>query len=279
MTRTGASPRLARHLAEPFVEINPEDAARFEVANRGFARVSTQYGDCVLRVVVTDRQPGGHIFAPIHWTDETAAQARVGALVAPFFDPHSGQPEAKATPATIAPLAFEREGFVLSRKPLALPRTFWWVRVAIPGGIGYRVAGDLSNDDWLASFGSGFETGDIVEFRDAARGILRLATFADDRAEHVLAIAPHAAPWDAALALFARDGLNRAERLALLSGNAADGASADDPVICACFGVRAGRIQAAIGEGCRDAAAIGAKLEAGTNCSSCLPEIRRMIKG
>jgi assimilatory nitrate reductase catalytic subunit len=170
MTRTGASPRLARHLAEPFVEINPEDAARFDVANSGFARVATQYGDCALRVVVTDRQPRGHIFAPIHWTNETAARARVGALVAPFVDPHSGQPEAKATPATIAPLAFEREGFILSRKPLTLPKTFWWVRVAVTGGVGYRIAGDLSNDGWLASLGSGFETGDIVEFRDEARG-------------------------------------------------------------------------------------------------------------
>ena len=84
MTRTGASPRLARHLPEPFVEINPSDAMRLGVEDGGFARVATPYGSCVLRAVATERQPAGHIFAPIHWSDETASDARIGALVAPF---------------------------------------------------------------------------------------------------------------------------------------------------------------------------------------------------
>jgi NAD(P)H-nitrite reductase large subunit len=38
-----------------------------------------------------------------------------------------------------------------------------------------------------------------------------------------------------------------------------------------------GVIEGAIAGGCADAAAVGAETKAGTNCGSCLPEIRRML--
>jgi bacterioferritin-associated ferredoxin len=38
-----------------------------------------------------------------------------------------------------------------------------------------------------------------------------------------------------------------------------------------------GRITAAIAAGATNAAAIGAKLKAGTNCGSCIPELKRLI--
>ena len=53
MTRTGESPRLGQHLPEPFVEVHPDDALKFGVADGDFARVTTDYGQCTLRV---DRQ-------------------------------------------------------------------------------------------------------------------------------------------------------------------------------------------------------------------------------
>ncbi|OYW40503.1 MAG: hypothetical protein B7Z45_04205, partial [Azorhizobium sp. 12-66-6] len=49
------------------------------------------------------------------------------------------------------------------------------------------------------------------------------------------------------------------------------------PLVCACFGVSAGAISAAIAAGDGDAAAIGARLKAGTNCGSCLPEIAQIL--
>ena len=106
MTRTGLSPRLGAHLPEPFVEVHPDDAAAHGLTHGGFARVSSPYGACVLKVVVSEGQQRGSLFAPIHWSDETASSARVGELVTPANDPYSGQPEAKATPAAIAPVAF-----------------------------------------------------------------------------------------------------------------------------------------------------------------------------
>ncbi len=122
MTRTGASPRLGQHLPEPFVEVHPDDAARYGVADGDFARVTTDYGQCTLRVVVSERQQRGMLFAPIHWSEVTATAARVGSLVAPHTDPFSGQPENKATPASIAPYEYVFRGFALSRTPLELAR-------------------------------------------------------------------------------------------------------------------------------------------------------------
>jgi assimilatory nitrate reductase catalytic subunit len=117
MTRTGLSPRLGQHLPEPFVEVHPDDALKYGVTDGSFARVTTDYGQCTLRVIVSERQQRGMLFAPIHWSEANATGARVGALVAPITDPFSGQPENKATPAAIVPYEYVFRGFALSRKP------------------------------------------------------------------------------------------------------------------------------------------------------------------
>ena len=63
----------------------------------------------------------------------------------------------------------------------------------------------------------------------------------------------------------------------LLSGKSADGVANAGPVVCACFGVGRGTICDAISAGANSAAAIGAQLKAGTNCGSCIPELKRLI--
>jgi assimilatory nitrate reductase catalytic subunit len=108
MTRTGLSPKLARHTPDPFVEVNPDDASKLGLNADGFARVSTAHGSAVLRVKITAAQVPGRIFAPIHWNDETAggrALARLCIL----------QPDSKAVLATLAPVSYAAHGFVLSR--------------------------------------------------------------------------------------------------------------------------------------------------------------------
>jgi anaerobic selenocysteine-containing dehydrogenase len=80
MTRTGLSPKLASHMPDPFVEMNPDDAGQLGLAADGFAKVSTAHGSAVLRVNITAAQVHGRIFVPIHWNDATSARARIGAL-------------------------------------------------------------------------------------------------------------------------------------------------------------------------------------------------------
>jgi assimilatory nitrate reductase catalytic subunit len=117
MTRTGLSPRLVTHIGEPFVEIHPDDARRFGLEQGMLARVLTAHGTAHLRVLVSRNQRPGALFVPIHWSSENSSDARIGAMVQSVADPVSGQPESKATPARIEPLAVSHYGFALSRRP------------------------------------------------------------------------------------------------------------------------------------------------------------------
>jgi assimilatory nitrate reductase catalytic subunit len=278
MTRSGISPRLGQHLPEPFVEIHPGDATRFGVTDGGFARVITDYGQCTLRVAVSERQQRGMLFAPIHWSEATASAARVGALVAPFTDPYSGQPENKATPVSIMPYEYVFRGFALSRVQLELPDHVWWARIAVTGGYGYLLAdnADLAGwQSWLRSVAGG----DLAEYRDFGGGIYRAASFSDQRIETCLFVGParDAGDWGVVKSLFAADTLGDDQRRMLLSGKSIDGLASVGPVVCACFGVGRTTILAAIAAGARSAAEIGAQLKAGTNCGSCIPEMKRLI--
>jgi assimilatory nitrate reductase catalytic subunit len=278
MTRSGVSPRLGQHLPEPFVEVHLDDALKFGVVDGGFARVVTDYGQCTLRVAVSERQQRGMLFAPIHWSEETASSARVGALVAPFTDPFSGQPENKATPASIAPYEYVFRGFALSRAKLEMPDHAWWARVAVPGGFGYLFAdnADLAFwQSWLRSVTSG----DLAEYKDFGGGVFRAAAFAGDRIDTCLFVGParDAGDWNVVKSLFAADSLSDDQRRMLLSGKSTDGLESAGPIVCACFGVGRTTICAAIAAGAGTAAGIGVQLKAGTNCGSCIPELKRLI--
>ena len=93
MTHSGQSPRMANHSPEPFVEVHPTDAASLGLSGGSFARLRSSHGTCVLKVVITENQRRGCLFAPIHWSGDTASSARIGELVTPANDPYSGQPK------------------------------------------------------------------------------------------------------------------------------------------------------------------------------------------
>jgi assimilatory nitrate reductase catalytic subunit len=281
MTRTGLSSRLGAHLPEPFVEVHADDARKAGLHHGGFARVTTPYGTCVLKVVVGDGQMRGSLFAPIHWSGETASSGRVGELVTPATDPFSGQPEAKATPAAIAPLEFLYRGFALSRTRLALPAETWWARAAIKDGEGVLLATNDAPSLWreraVALFGSEAE---IAEYVDEPRGSYRMAAFVEGRLAGCLFIGPaDAAPqWDAVKLLFESEDMGEGQRRAVLSGKSTDGLADPGPVICACFGVGLHVIRTALAEGAAgNVEEIGKALRAGTNCGSCLPELKRIV--
>ena len=236
MTRSGLSPRLGAHLPEPFVEVHPADAERLSVTDGGFARLRSPHGACVLKVKVSEGQQRGSLFAPIHWSAETASSARIGDLVAPANDPYSGQPEAKATPVSIEPVAFAYRGFALARLPLAMPADSWWSRVTVANGAGWLLASNETPEAWRehakAMFGADTE---IAEYVDGLRGSYRMAAFIDGRLTGALFIGPaEAAPqWDTVKALFEAESLGDAQRRAVLSGRSTDGMADPGPVICA----------------------------------------------
>jgi assimilatory nitrate reductase catalytic subunit len=125
----------------------------------------------------------------------------------------------------------------------------------------------------------GAVSGDIAEYRDFGGGVYRAASFVDDRIEACLFVGPahDAGDWDVVKRLFAADTLTDDERRMLLSGRSTEGVVSAGPVICACFGVGRASICDAIAAGAVTTAEIGARLKAGTNCGSCLPELKRLI--
>ncbi len=281
MTRTGLSPRLASHLPEPFIEIHPDDATSVGLADDDFARVVTPYGSCVLKVSVSDGQRRGSLFAPIHWSDTNASSARVGELVNPATDAFSGQPETKATPAAIMRIDYRFAGFLLTNQPITLPHHTWWAKSAAVGGEGVLLASEDGPERWRsfahAQTGGGVS---LAEYLDQPRGIYRAAGFADGRLAFCLFVGPASQRprWDVAKALLAAETLADRQRRILLSGKSADGMADAGPVVCACFGVGLNAIRTALASGeAVDVASIGEALRAGTNCGSCLPELKRIV--
>jgi assimilatory nitrate reductase catalytic subunit len=279
MTRSGKAPRLARHLPVPFIEIHPDDAAALAVVDGAFARVTTRRGECVLTVVVTDRQQCGHLFASIHWSDETAAHARIGALIEPITDPYSGQPESKATPARIEPVAFASRGFLLAREAVRPRLTELCTLVTIERGVGALFTSNADVFAWRRFFQSLGARGQIIEYLDEARGVYRAAQLSGDRIGLCLFVGPDEArtAFDVTSALFGQSSLTLDQRKALLSGRASDGSADDGAIVCACYGVGAKSIAREIEQGAASVAEIGARLKAGTNCGSCVPEIKRAL--
>jgi assimilatory nitrate reductase catalytic subunit len=219
------------------------------------------------------------LFVPIHWNEQNSSSARVGSLVAGFTDPFSGQPEAKATPAAIASHVYLQRGFVLSRRPLALPDGVWWSRVAVTGGYGYLLAHNLGADLWQDWFAANARQDDVAAYDDRAGGTYRAAAFANGRVELCLFSGAFAeqVEWDVVKAMFEQGAVSAEERRMLLSGRSGDGLAGSGPIVCACFGVGRNPIDDAISGGACSVAAIGATLKAGTNCGSCIPELKRML--
>jgi assimilatory nitrate reductase catalytic subunit len=262
MTRTGCSVLLGSHRPVPFVEVHPLDAAAHGLKHDGFARVRTRHGACILKVVVADGQRRGSIFAPIHWSDETASSARVGDLVAADTDPVSGQPEAKATPAALERIDFAFQGFALARRPLTLPRGTWWARVACAEGDGYVFASDHGPLRWHAVAPELFgEHAVLTQYIDRGRGIYRAAAFLGG---------------ELAGCIFLHRAGDPAPAVAAGNGIAIPGL-APVPVVCACFGVRLKAVREAMASRAAPSVEdIGRILRAGTKCGSCLPELRSM---
>ncbi len=282
MSRTGRSPRLASHLPEPFVDMHPADALSFGLGDGALVRVATRWGRMVVRLRTSGEIARRCIFVPIHWNGATASDARVGALVNPAVDAVSGEPEFKYTPARVEPFVVSWYGFVLTRRPLPVQTFSWWA--ASEGGVfqryeiaGRRVPGDWSS--WASELLGADPAADWVEYCDESSGTYRAVHLQDERLQSCVFISsrPELPSRSWLASLFAKEKIAPLERATLLSGRPLDPAADAGATVCACFNVGRNAIEAAIARGCRDAPSIGKRLKAGTNCGSCVPELRRMI--
>lgn len=284
MTRTGRSAVLAEHLPEPFVDLHAQDALLAGVRSGELARVSTHWGSMVARVRTSGEIKRGTIFVPIHWNSLHASQARVGALVSSAVDPVSGEPEFKHTPARVDPFVVDWYGFAMTRVALEEPDFAWWTAIRGEQCLRYEFAGRRMRSDpalWARSLLQA-TTGDadFLDYRDETSGIYRAAHIVDERLAGCvfLSVRPDLPARGWLSALFGLDRLDDAARAALLAGRPRGPRMDPGPIVCSCFRVGSNTLRKAIEtHGLTNTDQIGARLRAGTNCGSCLPEIRKLI--
>jgi assimilatory nitrate reductase catalytic subunit len=284
MTRTGTSARLSDHLPEPFVDLNEADALAAGIVDGDFVRITTRWGSTVLRARESGESPVGSLFVPIHWSATNSSSGAIGGLVNPAVDAASGEPEFKHTPAAIERVDVAWQGVVLSRRALATSGAEWWTNVQGVGLTRHEMAGTTKVKDWPSwgrrLLGVHADDRDLIEYSDVGSGIHRAARIVDGRLEACVFAAPRMSlpSRDWLAALFAKDVLGDADRMGLLAGRPLDGPVDTSALVCSCFGVRRAAIAAAIErDGLETTGEVGECLKAGTNCGSCLPEIRALL--
>ncbi|MEM6609040.1 MAG: molybdopterin-dependent oxidoreductase [Pseudomonadota bacterium] len=275
MTRTALSPRLSAHLAEPFVEIHPADARRLGLEHADLARLKSPTGEAILRVRITDAVQRNQLFVPMHWTAETAPSARVDALVPAVTDPFSGQPESKASVVNVEKFPASWYGFAISTAEIA-PNCAYWARATTYAGSRAELAGQAPVANWETTarrlFGLRGALATIVE--DRARGKARVAFEQDGALVAALFVSrePVAVMRDY---LAAQPGKPAP---GILTGRPPADVPDPGPTLCSCFGIGINTIVAAIETGgLMSVEAVGASLQAGTNCGSCRPEIASIL--
>lgn len=275
MTRTGLSPRLSQHRREPLAEMHPADAAQAKLADGELMRISSDQGESIFRVAISDAQRRGEIFVPIHWTDQNCNGGRAGLLAGDAVDPVSGQPGFKLTPISIDKAASGWRAFLICRSaPTDLSSCGWWTKVRVEGGWLIELAGngDPAGLDRL------LPDGEVGEVRDEVRGSRRVAVTREGLLEAALFVARNGSlpPRDWLIAQLA--GGEAGPSIRYLAGREPGKDTDDGPQICACFNIGLNRLLTEIdSQGLTNVAEIGSALGAGTNCGSCRPALARIL--
>ncbi|MDR9468641.1 nitrate reductase [Marinospirillum sp.] len=278
MTRTGRSADLMQHRSEPFIEVHPEDAERVGLKEQSLARISNAQGHYLGRVRVTDQQRIGELFIPMHWNRQFTGQGLCNQLIAQVYDPISGQPASKQGEVQLEPLETAWQAQLLVAKPLEKPpQADYLTERPLSNSYSYLLAGSQEVQDWNAWCEEQLGQHPQMQLQASQEGQFRAAGFSEGRLAWLLVVSREFPQ----LALkevdqhFADQTLTAETRQTLLTPSEA---TTEDQLICSCFQVTSGAIRKAIQEGQDTPELLGETLACGTNCGSCLPEIKSLIE-
>jgi len=277
MTRTGRVAKLMTHSDEPYIAVNPNDAKHFQLEDKQLAVLSNLGAEFIGRVNITTDQRTGEIFVPIHWNDNFSASARASALVNPITDSICGQPEFKHSPVNIKPFNSVWSGYLISSQAVTCPINYW-SKIQLEQGHKYLLSDQQTLGDDEAFLASLYpKIDDWLVLKDDQKNILRIAGFIDKKLHCFFAASTN-------LALkfntrFIEGQLNKTHdiktRFKLMSGLDSDGENDVGAIICSCFQIGEKTIKEAIKSGqCGSVEALGEELKCGTNCGSCIPDLK-----
>jgi len=282
MTRTGRAARLWQHRQEPFVEISPADAQRLGLENSMLVRVQHRnQGETLVRVRVEPGQRDGELFAPMHWTAQFSSNARVNQLIESVTDPFSGQPELKQGRVTLEPIATDTEyAYLLTDRPIEqseLTQLTYWSHSLVAQGHLYALAAPTGETDWQALFYRVTEQEPNLIAIGRNTSALRAATVLNQRLTGYLYLnkthRPPELSWVSSKIGTTLTTQERQRLLSLKSPSCVDTGT----VICSCFQVRDSQLKEAVTEGAETLTELQKQLRCGTNCGSCIPELKAFL--
>ncbi|MGF1737225.1 molybdopterin-dependent oxidoreductase [Photobacterium satsumensis] len=288
MTRSGLSPRLSEHISEPFLALSAQDAKRFSIAPNALVKVTSRYGDILLRARISKECKPGQVFAPFHWTNCTTSMGKVDTLVAGHRDPLSGQPEFKATPVSIEPSPYQSEALLISQDKnvtASLSAKEHWTSQRTHNGHLFRVTSQRPPEQlhaWLAGHlarnqscdqGKGQQLINIEVNNES-----RYALFQNNHIHSAFIVSDdlHNSDCDYLYTLIGRP-LSDPLVQALFTGKAPPGHQ-HGRLVCACKQVGVRTIEQVIRtKSCCSVKEISEATQAGTGCGSCLSELQLML--
>lgn len=287
MTRTGRSPRLLAHTNSPYVAINPRDAQSKGIREGDLVQVfahTSGSGDeaLVLQASIDAGMRDGDVFVPIHWNDQFASDGRVSRLIDSVTDPISGQPESKFAQVGLKPIKAKRWVALLSRTPIDISSFSYWLRTPLKSGDLYLLAdtsapsedSQLHWQKWFGELAQGLEK---IELSNTESRDYRALLCKDAQIEFaVFMSAQRSGIPDAIWLQTLLDHQVNPQSWRLLERQETSAVNSQR-IICSCFRVSEERIRNAITAGANSSEALGKVLRCGTNCGSCIPELKQLI--
>ncbi len=297
MSRSGTVARLWEHSGEPTLAMHPDDVARRGLADGALARVTSRRGELVVRVAASSEMRPAQTFMAMHWGGRFMAGAGANALTLDTCDPLSKQPELKHATVRVEPVALPWEMVMMAKfdgGDLAMLDVLqpWLARFPYAalglfgrenGFVSLRVADRTpAAPETIAALDTlfGLAAEDCaMEYRDARRGIAKRVQIRDGKLTAVrLGGETAAREWlKEVMANGAETAAVRRWMLAPLVVPPAD-YGARGHIVCSCLGVGEREIRERLAAGAALEAVQG-ELGCGTQCGSCLPELRRSVRG
>ncbi len=313
MSRTGTLGRLFGHVAEPSVQMNPQDMSRRLLSEGDLVHVTSKRGSIVVPVQASNEVGLSQAFMAMHWGSEfltgcssTGTRlAGVNAITTSAYCPTSKQPELKHAavkilkaelPWSLLAVAWLAPDEALhAREELKQVMTLFPFASCVPfgrerTGVLLRAAAhEAPPDDLMARIEAvlGLSGPDALRYADRKKGQRRAMRLVRQGQEarlegFVLAGDISAQAW---IKTLLQDELPAQAygRLLLVPGAKAPVAvQSRGKQVCTCFNVTDAEIGQFLG-GCAGSEAqrldaLQAKLQCGTNCGSCVPELKRMVR-
>ncbi len=313
MSRTGSIGWLFGHVPEPQIELHAQDMARLKLAEGDLVHVTSRRGSIVLPASASAQMTPAQAFIAMHWGEEflsgstsTGARAAgVNALTSPAFCPSSKQPELKHAAVKIlkAELPWKLLGVawlddaaaLRARSQLAPLMAAFPFATCVPfgrerSGVLFRAAAfEAVGDELIARIEAalGLDTHEVLHYADKRRGqrrSMRLATVnGDKRLEgFLLAGDISAQAWVKPLLQDELPAQAYGRLLLVPGGQAPVALVSRGKQVCSCFDVSITQIdsllETATGNADAQLAQLQDQLKCGTNCGSCVPELKRLVQ-